>query len=101
MISKFESYYKKQINPPSTIEQLQLFKDVDLAKNPNPEKNETFLIVTLWKLEKIIENYRNSARPSLEFFNKLLKDDSLKIIDGEKFYKYFLDSYQKEYSIPQ
>jgi predicted DNA-binding protein YlxM (UPF0122 family) len=101
VISKFESYYKKQINPPSTIEQLQLFKDVDLAKNPNPEKKETFLIVTLWKLEKIIENYRNSARPSLEFFNKLLKDDSLKIIDGEKFYKYFLDSYQKEYSIPQ
>ncbi|MFM8295871.1 MAG: AIPR family protein [Microcystaceae cyanobacterium] len=100
VISKFKAFEDSQNNPP-TPQQLSVFSTEDSIEKVSSRSKTKYFVVTLTKLGNIINSYEKSGRPSLEFYNSLLSQKRLEIVDGEIFYGYFLDSYQKEYSIPQ
>ncbi|QQE63432.1 hypothetical protein GFS31_00970 [Leptolyngbya sp. BL0902] len=110
VISKFKDFDEKLNSHNSTElgQQLELInkKEIeDERKNPEGDYNKLqtvkYVIVTLWKLDRIIDLYEKTNRPSLQFYKKLVNEGRLEIIDGIKFYEYFLKAYQKEYAIPQ
>ncbi len=105
VISKFKSIEEKesnQVGDKNSVEQLNLLsKDTTQGKTNKISQKVKYIIVTLWQLDSIVNNYENSYRPSLEFYHKILQENRLEVIDGNKLYEYFLSGYQKEYATPQ
>jgi hypothetical protein len=103
VISKFKSFEESlQDKAQVKSEQLDLLAEKSTLNETEYKISKTkYIIATLWKLEGIIKAYVNSNRPSLIFYQKLINEKRLEIVDGEPFYDFFLNAYQKEYSIPQ
>lgn len=111
VISKFKDFDENlnSHNNEESEEQLELIgprKDLEdevgsLQDSDHKLHKVKYVIVTLWKLDKIIGLYEKTNRPSLTFYKKLVNEGRLEIIDGMRFYEYFLRAYQKEYAIPQ
>jgi len=102
VISKFKSFEDSTKNSKFQKDsQLDMFAESQGDDFEAESGRTKYIVATLWSLKRITSIYGESGRPSVSFFNKLLDEKCIEILDGEILYDYFLDAYQREYSIPQ
>ena len=78
VISKFQGFTKKHFDESSGP--LFAYKGVTLNNSPKLY----FQVVTAHSLTRILESYESSHYTSLEFYNQLIEEKRLEIVDGHK-----------------
>jgi hypothetical protein len=91
ILSKFQNYYTKNILNKSdvgdTTEQLSLLTSLESSASLNVKNGDSieFAIITLKEnLDRIIDRYSKSERPSKVFYDSLNRSSSLHVIDGSE-----------------
>ena len=89
ILSKFESFYRKSVlnqsDSDKSTEQLSLLSSLADSSFSQVQDNDQveFAIITLKNnCDKIIDRYRKSERPSKKFYDFLMGNNSLNVIDG-------------------
>jgi hypothetical protein len=94
IISKFEAYetaHAIQSAPPQSL---------FTFGNDNNSQAMQFMIVTASDLRTILAKYEKSKRPSISFYEKLVSQGRLHIIDGPKFLPILQQTYRKAHFLP-
>lgn len=103
IIGKFSSYEKSHFPTNKDTKQLSIFDSSEVNQTGNSESKSSvsYCIATLSITKNILDLYKNSGRPSVNFYQNLADSNRIEIIDGQLLYKLFLEAYRKEYAIPQ
>jgi hypothetical protein len=83
IMSKFYNWENQTQTGKSDLNQEDLFGSFFEAKQKDGE-SPIYVIITLSKLDKIIEKYEKSILSSLSFYKKLKSEKRLIIFDGNK-----------------
>lgn len=90
IFSKFKNFEEK----PHIDGQGSLFNQ----SRTNPFSH--FLIITSSNLKRIIKKYETSERPSKEYYNLLVSEKRIHIIDGQEIQQTLIKSYRKLHELP-
>lgn len=95
IISEFEAFY---LDDQDELEQERGEKQLSFLPEQNSKGLEyVFCIVTLRKIENIVERYKKHNYATGEFYQKLVKENRIKIFDGKEILKVLQDLFRKTY----
>ena len=92
ILSKFQNYSTARHNTQKN-RNLELFPESD-------QEQHTFAIITATKIEAIRSSYEASSLSSRNFYNQILSEKRLVIVDGSRIFRLIQESYDKDYHIP-
>ena len=107
--SKYRIVDKNSFN--SVISEFEKF-DIDTSGSPdffkvsntqgelNFGQEYYFSIVTMHRLDRIIKNYINAGYPTVPFYEKLLEENKIKVIDGSDILSIYQKLYKATYVVP-
>ncbi len=93
IISKFEAYeadHAVKTSPPPSL----------FSSNGDSIQTINFMIVTASDIKTILGKYEKSKRPTTVFYEKLVREGRLHIIDGPKFLPILQQTYRKAHFLP-
>ena len=101
ILSEFEKFDIKNVDGivTSSISNNQL-KVTQGTLNLGLEKTYRFAIVAMNRLDTILKNYCQAKYSTLNFYQKLIDEGRLEIIDGAKILKIYQDLYKTTYIVP-
>lgn len=94
IISKFQDYH--QTNYSQSVGSLFAFSGVELESTPKAY----FQIVTLHDLSRIVKLFEQSELSSIGFYNQLVANNQLEIIDGNSILQILRTSYRRTHFLP-
>jgi hypothetical protein len=92
IFSKFQSFEAKNKNVP----QASLFEDVNA-----PNELPIYVIFTASKIGSLVDRYKVSGRPSVNFFQKLVENEQIFLIDSGRLYAALLSAYKRSTQLPE
>jgi len=96
IISKFEAYEANHLVKPTPPQSLFAFNEDDDSSGPTIQ----FMIVTASDLKTIVAKYERSRRPAVAFYEKLVSQGRLHIVDGPKLLPILQRTYRKAHFLP-
>jgi len=96
VISKFKNFETSRLRP--TTSTPMLFTPVEAEAKVPPVI--TFAVATSSKLEGILDKYRQSTLASRDFYNQLVNEGRLMIVDGPRILTLLQNLYKKTHLIP-
>jgi hypothetical protein len=94
IISKFQDYYQK--NYTTSVGSLFAFSGIELESTPKA----FFQVVTLHDLSRIIKLFEQSELSSVGFYNQLVSNGQLEIVDGNAILQVLRTSYRRTHFLP-
>ncbi len=97
IISDFEIFQKNSEGKP---QQMKLFHENQDDNDDSPRVEVNFQIVMFSQKKGLIDVYAKSQKSSVAFYNRLLQEKRIEIIDGEDILSILQAEYRRNYTIP-
>ena len=94
IISKFQDYHQK--NYTTSVGSLFAYSGIELESTPKA----FFQIVTLHDLSRIVKLFAQSELSSIGFYNQLVSNGQLEIVDGNTILQILRTSYRRTHFLP-